>query len=398
MEEMEIKKSEILISIIIPVYNAGDTLEKCVLSIMAQSHMNLQVILIDDGSIDSTFEISEQLMLKDKRIEVYHTENGGSVAARKYGLRKAKGQYIGFVDADDYIDPDLFQSLLQTLLNTKADFVHCGYIEENEGKRKVFCDFLQTVFDVNDTQNKREFLKRHIIRGDENSVIVPSLCTKLFKASLIKKCFGSLDDSQQYGEDFICLFRCVLESQRIALYKKSMYHYIVKEKSLSHVTPDDYMIKEIGMWHYILKALEEYGYLEMLKDDMCMFLKKRMIQTILGNDQTDMRIPQYYFKEIEKIIGKKIVLYGAGNVGKDYYAQFSKYKKCNIIAWADSHWGQYHFKYMDVISFKKVPAMSFDLVVIAVRDEITAEEIRDLLKKSGVPTNKILWDEPGEFF
>ena len=397
MNEVEIKNSEILISVIVPAYNAGDTLEKCVLSILAQKHINLQIILIDDGSTDSTFEMSEQLALRDKRIEVLHTENRGSVTARKFGLRMAKGRYIGFVDADDYIEPDMFQNLLQILTNTDADFVHSGYIEENEGEKRTFCDFPQMIFDVNDTQSKKKFLKNCVMQGDKNCIIAPSLCTKLFKVELIKKCFRRLNDNQQYGEDFICFFRCVLESQRIILYKKPMYHYLVKGKSLSHLDPDDYIIREIGMWHCMLKVLDEYQYLEMLKTDMCSFLKRRMMQ-ITYNNQMDMRISRYYFKGIEKIVGKRIVLFGAGNVGKDYYTQFSKYKECNIIAWTDSHWNQYHFKYIDIISLEEVLTMSFDLVVIAVRDKTIAKEIRGLLVEAGVPMIKILWDEPGEFF
>lgn len=398
MEELEMKNSEILISVIVPVYNNGDSLERCVLSILEQSYTNLQIILIDDGSTDCTFEISEQLALGDKRIEVYHREHSGSVAARKFGLEIAKGQYIGFVDADDYIDSDMYQNLFQALWKTNADFVHSGHVEENEKRKKIFCDFSSIVFNVIDTKSKRKFLKSYIMRSDESRVIAPSLCTKLFKAQLIKKCFKDLDDGQQYGEDLICLFRCVMESGKIMLYNKAMYHYIVKVKSLSHLDPNDYMIKEIGMWHHVLQVLNQYQYLELVKDDICFFLKRKMIQIISYNNQTDKRVPQYCFREIEKIIGKKIVLFGAGNVGKDYYTQFSKYKKCNIVAWTDSDWEKYHLEYVDVISLEKVLAMPFDLIVIAVRDESTAEEIRNILLESGVLKDRIIWSKPGEFF
>lgn len=398
MKEVEMKDSEILISIIVPVYNAGDTLERCVCSILAQNYKNLQIILIDDGSTDSTFVVSEQLALRDGRIEVYHTKNGGSVSARKFGLKIAKGQYIGFVDADDYIDPDMFQSLLQALMKADADFVHSGHIEENERGKRVFCNFSQTVFDINDFQSKREFMKDYIMCNTGNCAIAPSLCTKLFKKELIIKCFELLDDNQQYGEGLICLLRCVLESRKIMLYRRAMYHYAVKEKSLSHLEPNNYMIKEIGMWHYMLKVLDEYRYLKTAKEDICFFLRNKMIQVISYHNQTDKRVPQYCFREISRIIGKKIVLFGAGNVGKDYYTQFSKYKECNIVAWVDSHWDKYHFEYIDVISLEKVLTMFFDLVVIAVKDAVMAEEIRNLLAKAGVPKSKIVWDEPGEFF
>ena len=92
------------ISIIIPVYNAEPYLIKCLNSIISQSYSDLQIIIIDDGSNDNSGKICDRYALEDRRIEVFHTTNQGSVAARKLGIKHAAGEYIGFVDADDYID------------------------------------------------------------------------------------------------------------------------------------------------------------------------------------------------------------------------------------------------------------------------------------------------------
>ena len=102
-----------LITIIVPVYNIMEYLPRCVHSITAQTYTNLEVILVDDGSTDGTGMLCDELAKEDARILVLHKENGGSSSARNLGLISAKGAYIGFVDSDDYVEPDLYERLLE---------------------------------------------------------------------------------------------------------------------------------------------------------------------------------------------------------------------------------------------------------------------------------------------
>ncbi|MDE6947641.1 MAG: glycosyltransferase, partial [Anaeroplasmataceae bacterium] len=120
-----------LISIIVPIFNVEKFIPECIESIQKQSYTNMQVILVDDGSTDSSGKICDKYASGDARIEVIHQQNKGLVAARKSGLKKAKGKYIGFVDGDDYIDSDMYQTLVREMEETKVDFVHCRYWEKN---------------------------------------------------------------------------------------------------------------------------------------------------------------------------------------------------------------------------------------------------------------------------
>ncbi len=217
------------ISIIVPVYNAEDTLERCISSILGQTYHDLQILLVDDGSTDGSYGICQQFALIDKRIEVCHTENKGSVAARKTGLKLAVGDYIGFVDADDYIEPDLFIKLLEMLMKTNADFVHSGYVEERQGNKKIICNFDEAVFKMHDIQSKINFLQEFVLNGINDNNISSSIWSKLFQAGFIKKCFEPLSDKQQYGEDLLCLCRCVLESRCLVLDRIAGYHYDIKK-------------------------------------------------------------------------------------------------------------------------------------------------------------------------
>ena len=104
MEKDKMKKK---ISVVIPVYNTAGYLKKCVDSVRAQSYENLEILLVDDGSMDESLRICQELALKDDRIRVFHKVNGGSSSARNYGITKARGAYIGFVDSDDFIAPTM---------------------------------------------------------------------------------------------------------------------------------------------------------------------------------------------------------------------------------------------------------------------------------------------------
>ena len=131
-EQLRIRKDfemdqPIIISVIVPVYNIFEYLPRCVDSIRKQTYPYLDIILVDDGSTDRTGALAEKLALEDKRIRVFHKENGGSSSARNLGIAQAKGEYLGFVDSDDYIEPDMYAQLLQAIQKDSSDMAVCGY-------------------------------------------------------------------------------------------------------------------------------------------------------------------------------------------------------------------------------------------------------------------------------
>lgn len=116
-----------LISIIIPVYKAEDYLNRCVESVIMQTYPNLEIILVEDGSPDNCGALCDALARKDSRIKVIHQANQGHAGARNTGLKAAKGDYIGFLDSDDWVAPQMYQELLHTLQTNKAEVARCGY-------------------------------------------------------------------------------------------------------------------------------------------------------------------------------------------------------------------------------------------------------------------------------
>ena len=123
---------EKLITVIIPVYNKEEYLEKTLNSIINQSYKNLEIIIINDGSTDNSKYICDKFQNQDKRINLVNTKNYGAGHARNIGIKMAKGNYISFIDADDYIDKDYYKILYNMIINNEADMAECRYIRVNE--------------------------------------------------------------------------------------------------------------------------------------------------------------------------------------------------------------------------------------------------------------------------
>ena len=166
-----------LISVIVPVYNIKELLPKCVESIRNQTYTNLEIILVDDGSTDGTGKLCDELGAKDSRIQVFHKENGGSSSARNFGIQNAKGDYLGFVDSDDFIEPDMYEKLMIVIIDKKCKIVQIGRNEIDEAG-SLLPDICNPPKQLTFYSSK-EFMKELLLhKGD------CSFCTKLIEKSL----------------------------------------------------------------------------------------------------------------------------------------------------------------------------------------------------------------------
>lgn len=240
---------EDMISIIVPIYNVEKYLDRCIKSILNQTYKNLQIILVDDGSPDNCGKICDEYALKDKRIEVIHKENGGVSSARNIGLEKVKGKYIGFVDADDYISEDMYESMLNLIKNNDADTCICNlYIEENNSlsiKNKNI---------GNKIYNRMEILKEVIL--DKNIQSYP--CNKLFKKELLKKI--KFPEGKKY-EDIGTTFYILENANKIIVTDKPYYYYYQRQDSTVNNVKEETIIDYIDIidsrYDYISKKYDE---------------------------------------------------------------------------------------------------------------------------------------------
>ena len=192
-----------LISIIVPVYNAQNYLPRCVQSLLAQTFSQIEIILIDDGSTDSSLDICRQLASTDPRITVYHQANMGVSAARNQGLLLASGDFIMFVDSDDYVDSTICQTLIEALeSNPSALTAFCGY-HFVHSKNSIVTKTEQIIPKIANISSHKDFAKNY--GSLLNNKIFLSLWAKLFSFTIIKENNIRFDSNIHIGEDLMFL-------------------------------------------------------------------------------------------------------------------------------------------------------------------------------------------------
>ncbi|MCD7807059.1 MAG: glycosyltransferase [Lachnospiraceae bacterium] len=210
-----------LISVIVPVYNIKEYLPRCVRSVIAQTYENLEIILVDDGSTDGTGALCDELAAEDSRIQVFHKENGGSSSARNLGIEKARGEYLGFVDSDDYISEDMYELLMEAVEQYGCEIAQVGRDEVAPSGERLpdICKPPQETVFIPSEDFMRELLMH---RGD------CSFCTKLVHRSLF--------DNRKFpqgalNEDFHVMIQLLCEMKGIVSLPKQCYHVFYRPES-----------------------------------------------------------------------------------------------------------------------------------------------------------------------
>ena len=236
------------ISIIVPVYNVAADLPRCLDSILAQTHTNLEIICVDDGSKDNSGEILDQYATKYDKICVIHKDNGGVTSARLRGVEAASGDWIGFVDGDDEIEPDMYARLIGNAEKFGADISHCGY-------QMIFADGRVNYFHntgVCEPQDKSTAV-RELLSGEK---VEPGLCNKLFRKTLFKG--WKMDESIKINEDLLMNYYLFSNAQRSVFDDWCPYHYIVRAGSASRAKINEHKIYDpIKVKKVILGACQE---------------------------------------------------------------------------------------------------------------------------------------------
>lgn len=390
---MDRKDSQPLISIIVAIYNVEDYLDRCIISIMKQIYTNTEIILVDDGSTDHSGTICDKYAEKEIRIRVIHQKNQGLVRARKAGLEAAEGEYIGFVDGDDYMEPNMYNELLDKLRKSKAEFIHSGYYAGDENRK--INPFIDGIYHF-EKINKLDFICQNILNTSQKSSmsISPSIWSKLFCAKLIKKAYAHVPDSQNLGEDIISLCVCILEADTIALTRETYYHYTIRENSLVHCVDPMQMARYTKLYDSLCKIFEKYGKYDRIKNDLRVYLVQLCVLFLKQACDETIYIEQYRFPELDLLKDKKIVLYGAGTVGENYYSYFKRTGWCHIVGWVDQSYLERNTVYPMVEGADALDQMAYDLIIVAVKRQELSKEIIQTLRSRGIRAEKIVWRAP----
>jgi len=388
-----------MVSVIVPVYNAEPYLPACIESILGQSLSELELILVDDGSADGSGAICDRYAAKDSRVMVIHKENGGSTSARNAGLRVANGDYIGFVDSDDWIEASMYEDLLSLCREQRADVaVSVKYFNHPKSHYKDVLPIPAGVYDVQDSS--MDILLRNLIYTEDYSGrgISPNLYDKLFDKKLLCECQYRVDPHIRYGEDDVCVYSCLLHANRVAVTDRAYYHYRIREGSICHSTDEQYFTGITLFYQQLKNVFMEHPFADILMRQ----LKRYMLEFVLrGINKTfgfgygivvPFFLPPYALLKEENL--KQIVLYGAGQVGQDYFRAFQSSQLVEIAAWVDLQWDDYRKKGLPTQPISKINEVCYDGVLIAVNNNDLAERIKRSLESIGVPKEKIYYRTP----
>jgi len=245
-----------LISVIVPVYNVEAYLHKCVDSILRQTHTNLEIILVDDGSTDRSSIICDEFASRDSRVTVIHKANGGVSSARNAGLKCASGQYIAFVDSDDYISPDMYQIMLKELLMNNASMCICRYCYVND-------DECHTVLEKGITEIRSGvYSKYEIFYELSSNSVFGIIWNKLYQASILE---GLEFNEGMIHEDECFVHYSYDNCTSVVIIEQELYYYVKRQGSIMNAQYSGERLD--GVWAFYDRYLffDKKGYPEFAK-------------------------------------------------------------------------------------------------------------------------------------
>lgn len=244
-----------LISIIVPIFNVKDYLHRCIVSIIMQTYKNFELILVDDGSTDGSGTICDEYQKWDKRIMVIHKPNGGLVSARKAGLLAAEGEYVLNIDADDWIEPDMVETLLTAALVNEVDIVCSAHFLEMGHKSKKIINGL--CVGKYHTKDIRSYLLYNGTFFQFN--VTAFIWSKLFKRNILEKTQYPVDEEISFGEDVVVTFPSLLYAQSIYITDYAGYHYVQREGSITNRNDTNELQRDMALVHYLYKFFFSAG-------------------------------------------------------------------------------------------------------------------------------------------
>lgn len=375
-----------LISVIVPIYMIDRYVGLCIESIINQTYRDLEIILVDDGGKDRCPEICDLYKKKDDRIKVIHKPNGGLVSARKAGLQQSNGEYISYVDGDDWIGPGFIEGLYTAASTGGADMVCAGFTRDLFSRSVSFSNTLPS--GIYEGEKLRKLWMNMASTG---AYYRPGISTyvwnKLFKREILLDPQSRVDNRISIGEDGAVTYPALLSCSRVAVIDNVAYHYRQREDS---------MLKQSAGYSFEAQKLKYlYDYLMQWAErtPQELGIKEQIVDYVLSIAimRSGGRLPQDDYSTFDSAYyGKNVVVYSAGTFGQQLVNRFRETEHCNVVAWLDDDYWEYRRCCLDVDPVESVSSLSFDYILIATVDELVAEKTERRLMDLGVSKEKLL--------
>ena len=373
------------LSIIVPAYKIEDFLPQCIDSILSQTFRDFELILVDDGSPDNCPEICDEYAKTDNRIKVIHKTNGGLVSARKAGLEASSGEYIGYVDGDDWIEPDFYERLMEKAIEYDADIVAAGFIKDIGDNFTMKCNPLNVGYYNRDSIEKDIIPNMMFDTGCYEPGLFTYVWNKVFKKSVIYDAQMSVPESISLGEDAACVYPAVLRDNSIYISDDCLYHYRQRADSMLKISEsykDDYACYTL-LYSYLYN---EFAKIDVMRDELQRFLLY-LITTRCGGVLLD---NSWFYLFDKQPSGKRLAVYGAGTLGQHLVKRIGLLNKYEIIKWVDIDCEILRIHGLNVDSPDSIINTEFDEILIAFLDSNIVSQTKQELIKKGIPEEKII--------
>lgn len=386
-----------MISVIVPVYNVAQYLPDCINSIVHQSYHNLEIFLIDDGSTDNSGEICAEYARIDSRIKVICQENKGVAEARNIGISHASGTYVSFVDADDWLEPDALEAMLGQMCGT--DILISGYWKEQGNCKDKITGNTPAGLYLTEKQLE-DFYKTMLYSScgvfDDT---LSSIWNKLFRMDLVRKFYKTLDTSLHYQEDTIFVYTYLLQCKSLSVSNGAYYHYRIREGS-AVTSQYRLFLRDVNyIYLYLDNLFAEHSASSILRPQLYKWIVELTLYGInekMGFPE-EVKLPMYQLPYQDKLAKKRVVLYGAGKIGKEYRRSLGV-STAKLVLWIDRSARKLRRLGLPVEPPSSICSCDFDYVLIGVKEAEMAQAIRNDLESFGIVHEKILWKEPETYF
>jgi glycosyltransferase involved in cell wall biosynthesis len=367
-----------LISIVVPIYNGERYLAECLDSLKTQYYQNIEMILVDDGSTDHTADICHKYISEDHRFHYIYQKNSGQNAARKKGVEYASGNWVMFVDSDDFVTEDYCSSFISLQRQADADLVFGRLQRFQNGIYGRKSQILSGVLSGNEVL--ANILNSRFFELAIGGLLVPVL----FRRKIIYGALRNVDMRIHFSEDCACIIACLCKVKRVTFLSKVVYFYRQNALSCCHSHEKSTLVDEKLFRQNVLRRIKELPNEDAVKRKMDWLIVSGLL---LGGYEYFWDFPGLYpFGEIAA--GKRIVIYGAGVLGEELYNKFPKHLE--LAACVDRQADYYRSLGKPVFHVEELDNLTYDYIAIATINPGTSDEIERELQKMRIPTEKIL--------
>ncbi len=378
-----------LISVIVPIHDVEPYLRQCIESLINQTWERLEIILVDDGSTDGCPVLCDQYASMDTRVKVIHQANVGLIGARKAGLAIATGVFVGYVDGDDWVEPEMYESMLEHALDCNADVVVGGHKEDLLDHVEVLLNHIPTGIYTKDRLMSEIFPKMMFFGLFSQFGIFSYVWGKLYRKSVLYDNQMRVDEEIHIGEDAACLYPTLLDAEVVCVTDLSSYHYRQRVDSMIKTPKHDEAKSIFKLYNFLEAIFLRNDHSEVLIHQLRYFVLSLLI---VRSDAlpVDSLIPGSLVPFRNIAPGSRIAVCGAGTFGQHLYKRLLRQQSLLLIEWVDELYLFYRQLGLEVNPPESLSSLELDYVVIAFIDEAFSNAVKEKLIGLGVADRKIL--------